>query len=158
AVVLLIAVLFKIAPWFDRLFERFTNFYERGLRYCLSRKRVIPIVLGVATVFAVWCFPRIGQELFPEVDSSEFTVHVRVAGGPRVEVTEDKVRAIEGLIREVVEPDDLEWTLANIGISSRWSAIYTSNNGPHSAFVRVQLRSGFDGRSTPTMTYVEELR
>src|ERR1044071_8801311 len=48
--------------------------------------------------------------------------------------------------------------LANMGISSRWSAIYTSNNGPHAAFLRVQLRSGFAGRSKPTVDYVAELR
>src|SRR5262249_42670366 len=53
---------------------------------------------------------------------------------------------------------DLELTLANIGISSRWSAIYTPNNGPHAAFVRVQLRSGFGGRRTPALQYVQELR
>src|SRR5205807_6592565 len=43
-------------------------------------------------------------------------------------------------------------------ISSRWSAIYTPNNGPHSAFVRVQLRSGFAGRRTPTLAYVDQIR
>jgi multidrug efflux pump subunit AcrB len=48
--------------------------------------------------------------------------------------------------------------LSNIGVSSRWSAIYTPNNGPHAAFVRVQLRSGFDGRRTPTSVYIQKLR
>src|SRR5262249_17551694 len=33
-----------------------------------------------------------------------------------------------------------------------------SNNGPHSAFLRVQLRSGFAGRTTSTTEYVEKLR
>src|SRR5262249_3306312 len=79
-------------------------------------------------------------------------------GGPRVEATEDKVAEIDKIIREIVPADDLDMTLANIGISARWSAIYTPNNGPHSAFIRVQLRSGFDGRSTPTLAYVEQLR
>src|SRR5262249_15323 len=53
---------------------------------------------------------------------------------------------------------DLKLTLANIGLSSRWSAIYTPNNGPHAAFVKVQLRSGFAGRLTTTASYVEALR
>src|SRR5262249_35534406 len=38
------------------------------------------------------------------------------------------------------------------------SAIYTPNNGPHAAFVRVQLRSGFKGRSMSTLDYVERIR
>jgi multidrug efflux pump subunit AcrB len=68
------------------------------------------------------------------------------------------MRQIDALVREVVPPEDLRLTLANIGISSRWSAIYTPNNGPHAAFLKVQLRSGFQGRSTPTLTYVDRLR
>jgi len=76
--------------------------------------------VAAAIVFAVWCFQRVGQELFPEVDSSEFTIHLRAAGGPRVETTEAKIRQIDALVREVVPPEDLRLTLANIGISSRW--------------------------------------
>jgi multidrug efflux pump subunit AcrB len=103
-------------------------------------------------------FRSVGQELFPEVDASEFTIHLRAVGGPRVEETERQVAEIEQMIRDVVPAEDLELIQANIGISSRWSAIYTPNNGPHAAFIRVQLRSGFSGRSTPTLTYLDELR
>jgi len=105
-----------------------------------------------------FCFPRLGQELFPEVDSSEFTIHLRAAGGPRVETTERKIRDIDKLVHDLVPAEDLKMTLANIGLSSRWSAIYTANNGPHAAFLRVQLRSGFDGRRTPTGAYVDMVR
>ena len=45
---------------------------------------------GLAALLAAGrlVLPRIGQELFPEVDSSEFTLHMRLKGGPRVETTE----------------------------------------------------------------------
>ncbi|HYV36376.1 MAG TPA: efflux RND transporter permease subunit [Gemmataceae bacterium] len=147
----------RFAP-IQRVFELCTGFYERCLRFCLNRRIVVVGIVAVATGFGVWCTSQIGQELFPEVDSSEFTVHLRASGGPRVETTENKIRDIEKLIRSVVPEEDLKLTLANIGISSRWSAIYTSNNGPHSAFIVVQLRSGFDGRTTPTLAYVDQLR
>ena len=58
----------------------------------------------------------------------------------------------------VIPPEELELMVANVGISSRWSAVYTPNNGPHAAFLRIQLRSGFAGRRTPTMAYVDVLR
>ena len=48
--------------------------------------------------------------------------------------------------------------LSNVGLSSRWSAIYSPNNGPHAAAIRVQLRSGFAGRRTSTPEYVNRLR
>src|SRR6202011_4358301 len=100
---------------------------------------------------ALPAFLNTGQELFPDVDSSEFTVHVRASGGARG-------ADIEGILREIVPPNDLNLVLSNVGLSSRWSAIYTPNNGPHAAFVRVQLRSGFDGRRTPTAEYVRRIR
>jgi multidrug efflux pump subunit AcrB len=184
------------AAWFDRVFGRLTNSYERVLRLCLRwRWAVLPLVLA-CLVPAAWCFLHTGQELFPEVDASEFTVHLRLTGGPRVEATEDRVIEIQKILREgytkreklpenlpaeaaealradgytikggykekqmppIVPPDDLELIVSNMGISSRWSAIYTPNNGPHAAFLRVQLRSGWAGRDTPTRDYVERLR
>jgi multidrug efflux pump subunit AcrB len=157
-ILLLLALLCRLARPFQRLFEGFAAVYEAALHRFLRRRLLVVMLLAAAVAFAVWCFPRIGQELFPEVDSSEFTIHLRATGGPRVEATEDKIHAMDNLVREVIPEEDLSLTLANIGISSRWSAIYTSNNGPHAAFLRVQLRSGFGGRTTPTLVYVDQLR
>jgi multidrug efflux pump subunit AcrB len=158
ALVLVAALVFGCAPAFGRMFDAFTRGYERLLRICLRQRTLVAVAIGVCVVVAALCFMQLGQELFPAVDSSEFTVHLRATGGPRVEMTELQVSDIERMIREEVPPEDLELTLANIGISSRWSAVYTSNNGPHAAFLRVQLRSGFAGRSTTTAEYVERLR
>jgi multidrug efflux pump subunit AcrB len=152
------ALIFWVSPAFDRLFGLFTAVYERALRLCLRLRYAV--VLGlVALLVPTWLVARqVGQELFPEVDAGEFTVHMRATGGPRVEETERQVAEIEGLVREVVDKDDLDLILSNIGLSSRWSAIYTPNNGPHAAFVRVQLRSGFAGRKTTTLEYADRLR
>jgi HAE1 family hydrophobic/amphiphilic exporter-1 len=157
-VVLAVAGCSRLAPAFQRVFDKVARFYERWLLYCLNARLVVLIAVVSAAALAAVGFFRIGQELFPEVDSSEFTIHLRATGGPRVETTEKKVRAIDKLVREIVPPEDLKLTLANIGLSSRWSAIYTPNNGPHAAFLRVQLRSGFDGRHTPTRAYVNQVR
>lgn len=152
-----LALVFYVAPAFNRWFERLAAAYEHALGWCLQRRAALLGLVALAIVPGVLSFTRVGQELFPEVDSSEFTVHLRAKGGPRVEATEDKVRQIDELVRTIIPPEDLELTLANIGVSSRWSAIYTSNNGPHAAFLRVQLRSGFHGRTTPTLAYVAKL-
>jgi multidrug efflux pump subunit AcrB len=158
AALLAIAVVFWVSPAFHRFFRFLTRAYQRLLIGCLRWRWTVLAIIVALVIPAALVLRHIGQELFPEVDSSEFTVHVRVAGGPRVEETERQVEQIESVIREVVPPDDLALLLGNVGISSRWSAIYTTNNGPHSAFIRVQLRSGFAGRTTPTLTYVERLR
>jgi multidrug efflux pump subunit AcrB len=153
-----IALLFWLAPRFDHVYEKFAALYERCLRGALRwRWGVVAVVAGLLLPAAL-AMSHVGQELFPEVDASEFTIHLRATGGPRVEETERKVREIENIVREIVPAEDLKMVLTNIGLSSRWSAIYTSNNGPHAAFLRVQLRSGFDGRKTPTVAYVDRLR
>jgi multidrug efflux pump subunit AcrB len=153
-----IGLLFKIAPSFDRLYALIVRIYERTLAFCLRWRVAVVVLLIASLVPAVWCFRHTGQELFPEVDASEFTIHLRARGGPRVETTEQQVAEIEKLVREIVPEEDQGVILSNIGVSSRWSAVYTSNNGPHAAFLRVQLRSGFAGRRTPTLSYVERLR
>src|SRR5262249_19390466 len=123
----------------ERLFKASARGYEAVLRLFLRRRIAIVAVLLLLLVPTAWAYKRIGQELFPEVDSSEFTVHMRSTGGPRVEETERQIAKVERLIREVVPEEDISVVLSNIGISSRWSAIYTPNNGPHAAFVKVQL-------------------
>jgi multidrug efflux pump subunit AcrB len=156
--VLAVLVLLLFAPVFNRLFEVLRDFYGWSLGIVIRwRMAVVGLVAGLA-VLTVYGFQHVGQELFPEVDASEFTIHLRATGGPRVEETERQVAEVEDMIREVVPPEDLGLILSNIGISSRWSAIYTTNNGPHAAFIQVQLRSGFDGRTTPTLDYVKDLR
>jgi multidrug efflux pump subunit AcrB len=153
-----VALIFWAAPAFDRFYERFAGSYEKVLYACL-RGRVLVLAAVIAALLPTWwAFNRLGRELFPEVDSSEFTVHMRASGGPRVEETERRIAQIENVVREVVPEEDLHLVLSNIGLSSRWSAIYTPNNGPHAAFVRVQLRSGYAGRHTATREYVEQLR
>src|SRR5262249_4582534 len=58
----------------------------------------------------------------------------------------------------IVPKEDQDLVLSNIGLSSRWGAVYTTNNGPHAAFLRVQLRWGFDGAPMSTPAYAERLR
>jgi multidrug efflux pump subunit AcrB len=157
-VVVAAAFLFRIAPAFDRLFNLLARLYERVLCVGLRRRVVVLALLAAALVPAGLAFRHTGQELFPEVDSGEFTVHMRLRGGPRVEETERTVAEVEEMVRQVVPADDLRLVLSNVGLSSRWSAVYTPNNGPHAAFVRVQLRTGFEGRRTPTLAYVEQLQ
>jgi multidrug efflux pump subunit AcrB len=158
AVLFLVGVLFRVSPLFQRVFNGIAAVYELLLRGGLRlRYGVIALVL-LLLVPTYWCYTHTGQELFPEVDASEFTIHLRASGGPRVEATEDQVLQIEKMVREIIPEDDVDMILSNIGINARWSAIYTPNNGPHAAYIRVQLRSGFAGRKTSTLEYVQRVR
>jgi multidrug efflux pump subunit AcrB len=158
AVILLVGVFFRISPLFQRLFEKLAAGYENVLRLGVRSHYAVVALVLLLLMPAAWCFLHTGQELFPEVDASEFTIHLRASGGPRVEATEEQVAQIEGMVRDIIPEEDVELILSNIGINARWSAIYTPNNGPHAAFIRVQLRSGFAGRKTSTQEYVKQIR
>ncbi|HEY2785920.1 MAG TPA: efflux RND transporter permease subunit [Fimbriiglobus sp.] len=153
-----VVVLSRLARKFDRWYERRADRYLAVLTWVLRRRWVVGLFVVASALPAVWAYRHTGKELFPDVDTGEFTIHLRAVGGPRVEETERMVAEIEQIASDVIPDIDLDLILSNAGLSSRWSAIYTPNNGPHAAFVRVQLRSGFAGRSTPTSNYVEKIR
>jgi len=157
-VVLAVCVLARTAHGFDRWYERRADRYRAALEWSLRRRWLIGAVVVLTLVPAYLAYEGTGKELFPEVDTGDFTIHLRVVGGPRVEETERLAASIEKIVEEVIPDEDLELVLTNAGLSSRWSAIYTPNNGPHAAFVRVQLRSGFAGRHVSTKIYVDRIR
>ena len=56
---------------------------------------------------------------------------------------------VENLIRKVVDPHDFKLVVSNIGVVPDFSALYTTNAGPYTGTVQVQLqddhwRSSFD--------------
>jgi multidrug efflux pump subunit AcrB len=53
-------------------------------------------------VGSMWLMSNIGRELFPPVDSGQFTVYVRAPSGTRIEVSEKLIKQIENFIVEEV--------------------------------------------------------
>ena len=153
-----IGLLTRLAPRFHGWYERQADRYRSVLEWTLRRRWTIAALTALLVLPAIWAYQHTGQELFPDVDTGEFTIHLRAIGGPRVEETERLTAEIERIIEEEIPEEDLDMVLTNAGLSSRWSAIYTPNNGPHAAFLRVQLRSGFEGRTRPTQFYIDRIR
>ena len=146
-----------LRSWFERMFPRLI-----GLRYFVVAAAALCLVLAVLSV------GRAGTELFPPVDSNQFTLYVRLPSGTRIENTREVVARIErSIIQELGEPDpdpddekhpesNLRLLISNIGVLMDWPAAYTPNTGPMDAFMLVQLKgkSGMPG----TFEYVQRLR
>jgi multidrug efflux pump subunit AcrB len=130
------------------------------------------VVGGAAALFvgALLLLLNMGQELFPPVDSGQFTMYVRLPSGTRIEKTEESIKGIERvLIDRLGEPDPafglgqeqhpdsaLQILISNIGVLMDWPAAYTPNTGSMDAFVLVQLK---DKRGCPgVFDLVTELR
>ena len=115
-----------------------------------------PVVFGALALFggAALLLANMGTELFPPVDSGQFTLYVRMPSGTRIERTEEKIAAIEQhIIEKLGKPDPafalgkeeqpesvLQMLISNIGVLMDWPAAYTPNTGPMDAFMLVQLK------------------
>ncbi|MFQ5495327.1 MAG: efflux RND transporter permease subunit, partial [Phycisphaerae bacterium] len=144
-------------PWFNGWFSRLI-----AARYLVLLGSLALLVGAGLTITTM------GQELFPPVDSRQFTIYVRLPSGTRIEETERVVAAMEKTIMDQIgrpdpDPDDekdaasnLRILISNIGVLMDWPAAYTPNNGPMDAFILVQTKGKKD--KPDTVAIVDALR
>ncbi len=112
---------------------------------------VLPRTAILAGVFLanLAIYPFLGLAFFPRTDAGQFTINLKVPTGTRLEVTDEYVAKVENLIRQTIDPQDFKLVVSNIGVVPDFSSLYTTNAGPYTATVQVQLqdehrRSSFD--------------
>jgi multidrug efflux pump subunit AcrB len=125
---------------FNGAFTRMLDRYEGVLK--LSLLRPIATVLGITGVFLVSLafYPFIGKAYFPRTDPGQFVINVKAPTGTRLEISDQLVSQVEKIVRDVVPADELRIIVSNIGVQPGFSSMYTSNSGPHTAFVQVGLQ------------------
>jgi multidrug efflux pump subunit AcrB len=129
--------------------------YVRLLK-TVMRFRLLTIGAAVGLLFAVvlGLGTQLRREFFPEVDAGAFEMYVRAPSGTRIEVTEQRVAAVEKTLDEVLSADK-DAVISEIGLVADWSAAYTPNAGPMDAVLKVQLKHE---REHSAQEYVEMLR
>ncbi|MCH7527270.1 MAG: efflux RND transporter permease subunit [Planctomycetes bacterium] len=143
--------------------------FDRVLPPLINARYLVMGGAGLAFVGALFLLMNQGRELFPAVDSNQFTIYVRLPSGTRIERTEETIAEIEKvLMDEIGRPDvgyptdekyadsNMRILISNIGVLMDWPAAYTPNTGSMDAFVLVQLK-GKKGMPT-TFDYVGILR
>ena len=113
------------------------------------------VVVAALVAGSVFMYDRIGTELFPRLDTGQFSVQMRAPSGTRIERTEEHVAEVEKAITETIAPEDLQILISNTGVLYDWPAAYTRNAGPMDSSLMVQLH---DGHRTPSFEYVRRLR
>ncbi len=131
----------RFAVWFNAGFEAILQRYDAAVAVVLRQPgRALAVMLAgcLASVVAV---PFLGLAYFPRTDPGQFVMNVKAPTGTRIEITSRYVAEVENIIRATVLPGDLAVIASNIGVTPGFSSIYTSNTGPHTAFVAVSLTS-----------------
>jgi len=141
---------------FNHYFERMLGSYDRTLGRSLLKPVATVTGLAGISLLALGLYPFLGVSFFPRTDPGQFVINLKAPSGTRVELTEDYVKQVEQIIRDVVPPRELQIIVSNIGITTDFSAIYTPNSAPHTAFVQVSLKEDHKVGSYEYMRRVRE--
>jgi HAE1 family hydrophobic/amphiphilic exporter-1 len=134
--------------------------YEKLLARAMKARWLTILLIGGISAATFLLFPMIGTELFPAVDAGSFEIRVKTAPGTRLENTEALVEKIEAFIKKTIPAEQIQSIISNIGMpvgkGAGFSTVLSSNSGPDTAFLIVNLQE--KGRRKSVMNYVSELR
>jgi multidrug efflux pump subunit AcrB len=131
----------RFRGWFDGVFGRFLRQYDRLLDRALARPLRTVLALLALCVLGFAAYPLAGVSYFPKTDPGQFLINLKAPSGTRLEQTGKLVQRVEDIIRREVPSDELDVTVANIGVTPGFSSIYTSNSAQHTAMVQVSLKT-----------------
>jgi multidrug efflux pump subunit AcrB len=140
---------------FNAKFEKMLNVYEKYVDKTLDRPREALLIFTGIFLLSFLLIPFIGVSFFPRSDAGQFVINVKAPTGTRIEVTNDYIKQVEEIVRQVVKPEDLNTVVSNIGVMPDLSALFTPNAGMHSAFVQVGLK---EDHTTSSFVYMNEVR
>src|SRR5262249_16927592 len=109
-----------------------------GLRWI-----VVPTYLVLAGLIIYFLTPTLGREIFPIVDSGQFTVRLRAPTGTRIEKTEQyAVQTLNAIKREVGGEDAIQISIGLVGVhpgAYPVNLIHLFTSGPEEAVLQIQL-------------------
>jgi hydrophobic/amphiphilic exporter-1 (mainly G- bacteria), HAE1 family len=140
---------------FNARFEKFLDFYEKSVRKALEYPRLTVAGILGAFVLSFLLVPFLGVSFFPRTDAGQFVINVKAPTGTRIELTNEYIKRVEGIVRQVVPAKDLRTIVSNIGVFPDLSALFTPNSAMHTAFVEVGLAQD---HHTSSFEYMDEVR
>jgi len=149
-----------LARWqvkFEHAFERLRQKYRGWLGTCLHHRGAFALCFLAAGLASFALFPWLGQDFFPNVDSGQFTLHMRARTGTRIEETSRLCARVEEFIRQVVPAHEIASMIDNIGLPNSTINLSYSNSAPigtGDADILVSLTP----EHRPTAEYVNQLR
>jgi HAE1 family hydrophobic/amphiphilic exporter-1 len=145
----------RVIVGFNRYFEKLVRYYDHTLNRSLLRPVATTIGLAGVSLLSLSMYPLLGVAFFPRTDPGQFVINVKAPSGTRIELTEQYIKQVEEDVRQVVPANELRMIVSNIGLTTDFSAIYTPNSAPHTAFVQVSLK---EDHKTGGYEYMKEVR
>lgn len=152
------------ASLLQRLYRRFDNAFER----MRQAYRIVLLTLLhhrslFAACFLLFCMTScalylvLGQDFFPSVDAGKIRLHLRAPTGTRLEETAAIADRVDRMIRQVIDNNEIDTLVDNIGVPNSGINLSYSNAGtigPIDAEILIALKPGHQN----TRAHVERLR
>lgn len=138
-------------------FDSIDNTYQHMLEWALSHKKLVVYGIGGIFVVSLLLMKFIGTEFFPQTDESQFLIVMRSPIGTRLEITDQYVKEIQDMIREVIPAKDIKTIISNEGLPSGFAAIWSQNTGPDTAQIQINLVTP-DKRKKTDIEYMNLVR
>ncbi len=151
--------LFARSHWhFNRGFSAFQEGYLRILKSAIKIPGIVAILAALFVVVSlVALVPFLGRDFFPLVDAGQFRLHVRAPSGTRIEETEKGFSKVEGIIRQIIPPNEIDMVLDNIGLPVGGVNLAFSDSATAGVFDGEMLVSLKEGHKS-TWDYVKTIR
>jgi multidrug efflux pump subunit AcrB len=140
---------------FNSGFEAMLRRYDQLVGKVLARPRFSLAVLLAGSLGLCALLPLVQVSYFPRTDPGQFVINLKAPTGTRLEDTTAMVAKVEDIVREIVNKDDLDVLVSNVGITPGFSSMYNSNTGSHSAFVQASLK---EGHKIGSYEYMDRIR
>lgn len=140
-----------------------TGFSFLRQRYLATLKTVLHIrktFIGGFLVVVILSFalvPYLGRNFFPDVDSGQIVMHVRVPAGLKIEEVAARFDLIGQAVKRIIPPTELDTIITNIGVSPSLVSLIYNNSGTVSAQdgdMMISLKTGHQA----TAEWVKQLR
>jgi multidrug efflux pump subunit AcrB len=141
---------------FDRGFNRFRDGYGRMLEGTLHHRVFVLVCAGALLVVSGGLASVIGLDFFPSADVGLIKLHYRAPPGTRLERTEDLVLQVEGSIRRIIPPGELDTINDTVGVPSAFNLAFvpSDNVGSMDAEILISLKPGHH----PSIDYIRAMR
>lgn len=106
---------------------------------------LVPLYLGGTIALIVLLGPRLGSEIFPQVDRGQFQLRLRAPTGTDIKRTEELAQESLRFIAEEVGPQNVDLTVGYIGLfptNYPVQGIYQWTSGPEECYMKVALKQG----------------
>jgi len=113
----------RITGLFDRGTDTLVGVYQSILKWALAHKLSTVALAGVIFVTSLAMVPLLGTEFVPKSDFSETNLTFNTPVGSALEVTEERARQVEAVIRSF---PDVRYTLTTINTGNAQGKIYAS--------------------------------